>query len=135
MIDYQNLPHTDYPALYAFIEKHTDRADRYIQLAEELGEAQKACLKMARALKGEPQLQNKIPLIIHDLREEFTDVEVVKSTLRFRDFDEEIFDAKLRRWYERLEEAHRQKLSSQDVAPDPLIELHLKFFNQLFHSL
>ena len=104
MINYQELSCTDYAKDYAYIEAHTDRAQRYIQLAEEYSEAAQACIKIARALNGEVHLQNEMLKLMVSLLEESTDIEVVKASLRFKEFDEKIFSMKLRRWVERVEE-------------------------------
>ena len=87
MINYQELPRTQYASDFAYIEMNTTKEGRYIQLAEELIEAAHACMKIARALQGEAHLQEEVPQLLENLTEEFTDIEVVKSSLRFKDFD------------------------------------------------
>lgn len=73
------------------------KADLYEQLAEEATELAKACLKMARRLRG----TNPTPLsedeISKMITEEFTDVLNVSSVLHL-----EIAHEKLSRWDDRL---------------------------------
>lgn len=105
MLNYQELPRSDYASDFAYIEMKTTREGRYIQLAEELIEAAHACMKVARAMQGESYLQEEMPKLLNNLTEEFTDIEVVKSSLRFKDFDTDVFDRKVNRWVKRLEDA------------------------------
>ena len=64
MLNYQNLPSLSYASDFAYIEANTTKEGRYIQLAEELIEAAHACMKVARAMQGEPYLQEEMLFLI-----------------------------------------------------------------------
>lgn len=87
------------------IRKRIPTAALYEQFAEECTELAQAALKMARHLRGENPTPMTEEQIKHNLIEEASDVHTVSKILDIKP-DMHIVNAKLARWYERLEAKH-----------------------------
>lgn len=87
------------------INKRVPTAAMYEQFAEECVELAQVALKMARRLRGENPTPMTEEQIKHNLIEEASDVHLMSRILGIKP-DIYIVNAKLARWYERLEAKH-----------------------------
>ena len=87
------------------INKRVPTAAMYEQFAEECVELAQVALKMARRLRGENPTPTTEEQIKHNLIEEASDVHLMSRILGIKP-DIYIVNAKLARWYERLEAKH-----------------------------
>lgn len=87
------------------INKRVPTAAMYEQFAEECVELAQVALKMARRLRGENPTPMTEEQIKHNLIEETSDVHLMSRILGIKP-DIYIVNAKLARWYERLEAKH-----------------------------
>lgn len=81
--------------------KDLSAATLYEHLAEEATELAHACLKYARALRGENPVSFDVGKVYNNIEEELSDILNVAEVLN-RHPNEEIRKMKMQRWIERL---------------------------------
>lgn len=107
---------SEYEDPIEYIIAHSSEASRYEQVAEEAVELAHAAQKIARYLRGEQPVADSFDLekTKENLVEEYADVSLAVDTVN--GFGDEIlkkwndyYDAKAKRWVERLKEAEQKK--------------------------